>query len=56
MENNVLLRDIIDTWNIIEKYDIDYTICGCYISISESNYNKLLNVAKNKGYIKNLRK
>lgn len=52
------LRNIIDTWNMIDKYNViaykekDSTT----ILVSEADYNRMLNASKNKEYIKNLRK
>jgi hypothetical protein len=50
------LKNIIDTWNMIEKYNIvGYEeVNGAVISIPESEYDRLLDSAKNKTYIKNL--
>lgn len=50
------LRNIIDTWNMIEKYNIvGYKeVNGAVISIPESEYNRMLDSVKNKKYIKNL--
>ena len=50
------LRNIIDTWNMIEKYNLE----GCVrqdsmvILVPEKEYDRLLNSVKNKQYIKNL--
>lgn len=50
------LKNIIDTWNMIEKYNIvGYEeLSGAVISIPETEYDRLLGSVKNKAYIKNL--
>ena len=49
------LRNIIDTWNMIEKYGVvGYVENGAAISIPEAEYDRLLASAKNKAYIRNL--
>lgn len=50
------LRNIIDTWNMINKYDLK----GCVresdsvILVPLSEYDRLLNSVKNKRYVQNL--
>lgn len=58
MKATVKLKDIIDTWNMIEKYDIqEFQITFNHsIIISQDDYNRMLEGAKNKQYIKNLKK
>lgn len=50
------LKNIIDTWNIIEEYEInEYEIVDdLTIAIPDSEYEKLLETVKNKKYIRNL--
>ena len=49
------LKNTIDTWNVIEKYDItDYTSTDHIITISDDDFQKMLYGSKNKSYIKNL--
>lgn len=49
------LRNIIDTWNMIEKFGIvGYVENSAAISIPEAEYNRLLAGVKNKAYIRNL--
>lgn len=53
----VAMRYIIDTWNMIEKYNIQgWKAVGCTIFIPENEYNRLLESVLNKRYILNLRK
>lgn len=54
--NVVRLREIIDTWNMLDKYDIEFENRDGSIFISEVDYEKMLDLAKNKNYIKNLKK
>lgn len=54
--NVVRLREIIDTWNMLDKYDIKFENRDGSIFISEVDYEKMLDLAKNKNYIKNLKK
>ena len=55
-EEPVKLKYISDTWNMIDKYGIeDWEDHDSYISISKDSYEKMLNGAKNKRYIMNLR-
>lgn len=50
------MKNIIDTWNMIEKYDLQ----GCreknsrVIEIPEVEYNRLMDSVINKQYIKNI--
>lgn len=49
------LRNIIDTWNMIEKFGIvGYVETGAAISIPAAEYDRLLASAKNQAYIRNL--
>ena len=50
------LRNIIDTWNMIDKYKLEgaETLNDSIILLPESEYNRLLESVKNKRYIKNL--
>lgn len=50
------LKNTIDTWNMIEKYNIvGYAeVNGSAVNIPEAEYNRLLESVKNKSYIKNL--
>lgn len=51
------LKNIIDTWNLIEKYEITgWVEEKNTIQIPETEYQRLLNAVKNKNYILNLRK
>ena len=52
------LKNIIDTWNMIEKYGIaGYEVLdSTAVAIPNSEYERLLDSVKNKGYIRNLRK
>lgn len=51
----VALKEILDTWNILEKFHIeDYKVADNSICIFESDFNVMLNASKNKEYIKNL--
>lgn len=54
----IALKNIIDTWNMIEKLNvIAYKeIDATTVLVAECEYNRMLNAAKNKEYIKNLRK
>lgn len=57
MKATVELKEIIDSWNIIEKYDVqEYQVGNNSIIISQDDYNRMLEGAKNKQYIKNLKK
>ena len=56
MKAMVELKEIIDTWNMIEKYNIEYSNGNKSVLVSESDYLKMFNASKNKEYIKNLRK
>lgn len=52
------LRKIIDTWNMIEKYDIQgwKSTDRNSVMIPAVEYNRMLAASKNKEYIKNLLK
>lgn len=54
-EEKVYLKDIIDTWNMLEKYGIKDYEADHDIAISKRDYEKMLNGTRNKSYIKNLR-
>lgn len=50
------LKDIIDTWNMIEKHDIKgYIQEGGVIRIPDAEFQRLLAAVKNKNYIHNLK-
>lgn len=50
------LKNIIDTWNMIEKYGIEgYEILDdTTVAVPDAEYERLLESVKNKNYIKNL--
>ena len=50
------LRNIIDTWNMVEKYNLKGAkkLNDTIILLPESEYNRLLESVKNKRYIMNL--
>ncbi len=49
------LRNIIDTWNMIEKYGItEHTATEHTIEISDKDFQKMLDGSLNKKYINNL--
>lgn len=52
------MRNIIDTWNMIEKYNIKgyEVIDSCTILVPTNEYERLMNSVKNKQYIKNISK
>lgn len=51
----VKLKNIIDTWNMIGQYRIfEWQTSGNAIIISKQDFDKMLELAKNKKYIKNL--
>ena len=52
------LKNIIDTWNMIEKYGIEgYEVLDSIaVAVPDSEYERLLNSVKNKRYIQNLRR
>lgn len=52
------MRNIIDTWNMIEKYNIKgyEVIDSCTILVPATEYERLMNSVKNKQYIKNISK
>lgn len=54
----IAMRNIIDTWNMIEKYNIEgYEVKDSRtILIPETEYDRLLNSVINKQYIKNLKR
>lgn len=50
------MKNIIDTWNMIEKYNLVGCVekdCGT-ILVPNKEYERLLNSVKNKQYIKNI--
>ena len=52
---NTKLRNIIDSWNMIEKYNINYHINDeGLIEISDADFQRMLDRSKNTQYIKNL--
>ncbi len=56
VSDRVKLKYWTDVWNLIDKYGIkDWEDHDSYISISKDSYEKMLNGAKNKRYIMNLR-
>ena len=53
----IALKNTIDTWNMVNKYNIaGYNDQGNTVLIPEAEYNRLLETAKNKKYIQNLKK
>ena len=51
----VALRNIIDTWNMIEKFGItNFVMDAKKVEITEEDYKKMMDGAKNKKYIRNL--
>lgn len=50
------LKNIIDTWNMIEKYGIEgYQILDdSTVAVPDAEYDRLLGSVKNKRYIQNL--
>lgn len=58
MKAMVELKDVIDTWNMLEKHNIQnfYATSNNSVIISKDDYNKMIEEAKNKQYIKNLLK
>lgn len=52
------LKNIIDTWNMIEKYGIaGYEVLdSTAVAIPDSEYERLLDSVKNKVYVRNLRR
>lgn len=50
------MKNIIDTWNMIEKYNITgYEVQdSTTVLLPESEYNRLLDSVKNKQYIRNI--
>ena len=52
----IKLKEIIDSWNMIEKYKIKgYISDAGVIKIPEAEYNRLLVSVKNKNYISSLK-
>ena len=49
------LRNIIDTWNMVEKYGISYKLENGVVIIPDAEYDRLLEAVKNKQYIINLK-
>lgn len=53
----IKLKNIIDTWNMVQEYNITgYIDQGNTVLIPEGEYNRLLESVRNKKYIQNLRK
>ena len=52
------LKNIIDTWNMIEIYGIEgYEVLDSMaVAVPDSEYERLLDSVKNKRYIQNLRR
>ena len=54
----VQLRNIVDTWNMVFKYNLEGAIVdaadGAVVLVPESEYQRLLDLVKNKRYIQNL--
>lgn len=49
------MRNIIDTWNMIEKYNLRYQVKDSLtILIPNEDYERLMNSVKNKQYIRNI--
>lgn len=49
------LRNIIDTWNMIEKYSIVYYVTAeDLIMVSDGDFQRMLDGSANKQYVKNL--
>lgn len=49
------MQNIIDTWNMIEKFGItEYTTTERTIEISDEDFQKMLDGSLNKRYINNL--
>lgn len=51
------LKNIVDTWNMIEKYGITgyEVVDSTTVAVPDSEYERLLDSVKNKAYVKNLR-
>lgn len=51
------LRNIIDTYNVIEKHNIQgwEAVNSCIIIVPDDEYNRLYNEVVNKEYVRNLR-
>ena len=55
MKNMKEMKEIVDTWNIINKYDIKGWEQGNgVIYIPNEEYNRVLNEVLNKSYLRNL--
>lgn len=51
-----VLKAIIDTWNLLEKFDVEYVnVCSTMVAISDADWEHILESVKNKRYIENLR-
>lgn len=49
------LKDIIDTWNMLEKFNIEnYNVVNGAVEITDDDFQKMLDGCKNKKYINNL--
>ena len=49
------MKNIIDTWNMIEKYNLQGCIeNGREILVPNEEYERLMNSVKNKQYIRNI--
>lgn len=57
-KNMKAMRNIVDTWNMIEKYNIKgYEVTdSCTILVPTNEYERLMNSVRNKQYIKNISK
>lgn len=50
------MRNIIDTWNMVEKYGLEVLASSDReVVIADADYERLLASVKNQAYIKNLR-
>jgi hypothetical protein len=50
------MRNIIDTWSIIEEFEVKgYEIVRDVVLIPEAEYDRLLETVANRKYIRNLR-
>lgn len=55
MNKMVAMKNVIDTWNTIEKYNIKgYKEENEKVMIPEIEYKRLMSIVKNKKYIRNL--
>ena len=51
-----VLNAIIDTWNVLEKYDVECVkVCETMVAVSNADFEKMMNESKNKNYIARLR-